>query len=333
MTETTRVVRLVRRPTTGVAAEDFEVAEAPLPELGEGEVLVRNTWMSIDPYVRLSLTAQPGPHKPVELGATLAGAAIGVVEQSNAPALPVGASVLSHSGWRDRFVAKAAMLRQVDASASPNLLLGALGVPGITAYVGIEEVLRPQAGETIFISAAAGAVGSIACQLARRRGARVLASAGSERKLRWLTEELGVDAAVNYRTQDLDAFLTEHAPGGLDIYFDNVGGEALDAALRALKPFGRIGLCGAIARYNTDDYRAGPADFFTIVEKCLAVTGFNVTQWMAKAGAEVTGKLSALLASGEVVLPETVVEGLENAPAAFAGVFGGDHVGKLLVRL
>jgi len=333
MSETTRVVRLARRPGEILALEDFEVAEAPLPPLGQGEVLVRNTWMSIDPYVRLSLSSQPGPHRPVEIGEPLKGAALGVVERSNAPALSVGATVMSHKGWRDRFVAKAEHLQPVDPSIPASWALGALGTPGITAYVGIEEVLRPRAGETVFVSAAAGAVGSVACQLAKRRGARVLASAGSERKVRFLVDELGVDAAVNYRSGGLEAFLQRECPHGLDCYFDNVGGAALDVVLRTIKPFGRIGLCGAISRYNTDDYRRGPADFFAIVEKSLVVTGFNVTGWMAKSGAEFAGKLRGILAAGELILPETVVEGLDQAPAALVAVFGGDNVGKVLVRL
>lgn len=202
----------------------------------------------------------------------------------------------------------------------------------MTAYPGIEDVLRPEAGETIFVSAAAGAVGSLACQLAKGRGARVLGSAGSDEKAAWLKSELGVDAVVNYRREDVAAFLKAQCPTGLDCYFDNVGGRTLDAALGAMRPGGRIGLCGAISQYNDDNYRAGPSDFFTIIEKGLVVTGFNAGL-AAPRGREISAALIGLLQSGELLWKETVVEGLDNAAAAFASLFEGENVGKLIVRI
>ena len=333
MAELARVVRLARRPKSDVAAEDFEIARVELPSLAEGEVLVRNTWMSLDPYMRLPLTGRPGVHAPAQLGEIMAGAAVGVVERSTAPALPVGATVVSQRGWRDRFVAAASEVQPVDDSQGrPSWHLGILGLIGLTAFAGIEEVLKPEVGETLFVSGAAGAVGSVACQLARQRGARVLGSAGSDEKVAWLVEELGVAAAVNYKRQDVGAFLRGQCPDGLEIYFDNVGGPTLDTVLSAMRPRGRIGLCGAISQYNDENYRAGPDDFFSIIEKGLTVIGFNAGLWRPQSG-RIMAQLSTLLASGELVWKETVVEGLENAPRAFASLFQGENIGKLVVRL
>ncbi|TAJ74301.1 MAG: NADP-dependent oxidoreductase [Phenylobacterium sp.] len=328
-----REIRLARMPGDRVSADDFVMAETPLPALQDGDVRVRNMWMSVDPYMRLPLTGRKGVRPGLSVGDPMFGAAVGVVEESRAPAMPAGALVLSQKGWRDRFVAPASDLQALPVSdISPSWYLGVLGLSGMTAYPGVEEVLRPVAGETLFVSAAAGAVGSLACQLARRRGVRVLGSAGSDDKVAWLKDELGLDGAVNYRRQDVGAFLKAECPNGLDCYFDNVGGATLDAALGAMRPGGRIGLCGAISQYNDDNYRAGPADFFTIIEKGLVVTGFNAGL-AAPRGPEIAAALIGLLQSGELRWKETVVEGLENAPAAFASLFEGENVGKLIVRI
>ena len=333
MSQTARVIRLARRSEAEVRPDDFEIAEIGLRAPVEGEVVVRNTWMSLDPYMRLPLTGQSGVHSPMGVGSEMEGAAIGVVERSAAPGLPVGATVMSRKGWRDRFLAPAASLQRVDGETPPQWRLGVLGLTGMTAYAGVEYVLKPVAGETLFVSGAAGAVGSIACQLAKRRGARVVATAGSAEKVTWLLSELGVDAAANYKTEDVGEFLSRACPDGLDGYFDNVGGPTLDAALRAMKPWGRIGLCGAIAQYDEDNYRAGPRDFFTVIEKGLTVTGFNAGLWGARAGGEMMQALGQMLSRGELVWRETVVEGLENAPSAFVSLFDGRNLGKLLVRL
>jgi len=328
-----RVIRLARQPGPDIRPEDFGIAEAALPELAEGDVLVRNTWMSLDPYMRLPLTGQAGVHAPMEVGEEMEGTAIGVVERSAAPSLPVGATVMSRKGWRDCFVGPAAGLQRVDGDFPPQWRLGVLGLTGMTAYAGVEFVLKPVAGETLFVSGAAGAVGSIACQLAKRRGSRVVATAGSADKVDWLLREVGVDAAADYKSEDVGAFLARACPYGLDAYFDNVGGPTLDAALGAMKLWGRIGLCGAIAQYGEDNYRAGPRDFFTIIEKGLTVTGFNAGLWGARAGAEMMQALGQMLTDGELVWRETVIEGLEAVPSAFVSLFDGRNLGKLLVRL
>ena len=333
MSGNARVIRLARQPGPEIRAEDFEITETRLPELAEGEVQVRNTWMSLDPYMRLPLTGLAGLHAPMAVGAEMVGAAIGVVERSASPALPVGTTILSRRGWRDRFVAPAASLRRAGGEFPPQWQLGVLGPTGMTAFAGVEFVLKPVAGETLFVSGAAGAVGSIACQLAKRRGARVIATAGSAEKVDWLLREVGVDAASDYRTEDVGDFLARACPEGLDGYFDNVGGAVLDAALGAMKPWGRIGLCGAIAQYGEDNYRAGPSDFFAIIEKALTVTGFTAGLWGARTGGEMLQALGGMLTRGELVWRETVMEGLEAAPSAFVSLFEGRNLGKLLVRL
>lgn len=328
-----REIRLAKMPGPSVAAEDFVLVDVQLPALAEGDVLVRNEWMSVDPYMRLPLTGRRGVRPGLGVGDGMSGAAVGVVEESRSSNLPVGALVLSQKGWRDRFVSAASELQTLPSAAvPPSWYLGVLGLSGTTAYTGIEDVLRPEAGETVFISAAAGAVGSLACQLAKARGARVLGSAGSDEKVAWLIAELGVDAAVNYRREDTAAFLKAQCPKGLDCYFDNVGGETLDAALSTMRVAGRIGLCGAISQYNQANYRAGPSEFFTIIEKGLVVTGFNASLAAPRA-AKIAAALIALLQSGELRWKETVVEGLENAPHAFASLFEGDNLGKLVVRV
>jgi NADPH-dependent curcumin reductase CurA len=328
-----REIRLAKMPGDHVSADDFAVVEIELPPLGDGDVRVRNTWMSVDPYMRLPLTGRHGVRPGLEPGDPMFGAAVGLVEESRAAKLPVGTQVLSQKGWRDMFVARAADLHALPpSSVPPSWYLGVLGLSGTTAYSGVEEVLQPQAGETVFVSAAAGAVGSLACQLAKRRGARVLGSAGSGEKVAWLKAELKVDAAVNYRREDTAAFLKAECPDGLDCYFDNVGGATLDKALGAMRIGGRIGLCGAISQYNDDNYRAGPSEFFAIIEKGLVVTGFNASL-AAPRGPEIAAALIGLLNSGELVWKETVVDGLENAPAAFASLFDGENLGKLVIRI
>ncbi len=333
MSFTAREVRVARLPRGAVRADDFTIVEAPLPDLAEGEVAVRNSWFSLDPYMRLPLTPRAGLHGAVGVGSVLDGAAVGTVIASRATSLPEGTVVLSQKGWRDGFTARAETLQPLDPDLGPpQWRLGVLGLTGITAWVGVEVTLQPAPGETIFISGGAGAVGLVACQLARRRGARVLASAGSDEKVAWLEREIGVDRAVNYRTADMEGFLREAAPGGLDCYFDNVGGETLSAALRAMRVQGRVGLCGAIAQYGDDNYRAGPSDFFAIIEKGLTVTGFNAGLTGPRGG-EILPALSTLLSSGELVWREAVVEGLDAAPSAFASLFDGANTGKMLVRL
>jgi NADPH-dependent curcumin reductase CurA len=330
-----REVRLARRPSGATAVSDFAVVEVDLPEPGEGEVLVRNKVMSVDPYMRLPMTGQQGVHASMGEGETLHGAAVGLVEASRCADLPEGAWVSSPShGWREAYVAPARQVTRIDPlSGDPGLYVGLLGLIGVTAYAGVEYVLQPRAGETVFVSGGAGAVGMVACQLARRRGARVIATTGSDEKAAWLQGEIGVDVAINYRTAgDLAEALRAAAPTGLDGMFDNVGGTTLEAAIEVMKMSGRVALCGAIELYNSANYRAGPANFFTVIEKCLVLKGFNAGPYYARSG-EIFGALTQMLGAGELIWRETLREGIEAAPQAFVDLMAGANFGKMLVRL
>ena len=225
-------------------------------------------------------------------------------------------------------------LTRIDPLAGePSLYVGLLGLVGVTAWGGVEETLRPQAGETVFVSGGAGAVGLVACQLARRRGARVIATTGSDAKASWLTGEIGVDHAINYRTAgNLADALRAAAPEGLHGMFDNVGGTTLEAGIEVMRAGGRIALCGAIELYNSDNYRAGPANFFTVIEKCLELKGFNAGPFYPQAP-QIFAALSAMVASGELIWRETAREGIEAAPQAFVDMMAGANFGKMVVRL
>lgn len=284
--------------------------------------------------MRLYLGEQQGLHASLPLGAPLTGAAVGEVVESRSDALPPGSFVASQTmGWREHYVAPADTLTRLDPAAGPlQRFLGIYGLTGITAFGGVRGVLDPKPGETMLVSGAAGAVGSVAVQLARLAGARVIGTAGSDAKGRWLTETLGADAFVNYRTEDVAARIAELAPGGLDMFFDNVGGAQLEIAIDAMKPRGRIALCGAIAQYDSDNYRAGPANLFAIIEKHVSITGFNAGFYYDRA-AEIVGEFARLIDTGELVWEETVVEGLEAAPRAFADMLAGANTGKMLVKL
>lgn len=334
MTSSTQV-EIRQLPDGHVNANDFALAEVALPPLGSGEVQVRNDWMSLDPYMRLGLTRQDGFVAQLAPGDILNGPAIGVVEKSLDTAFPVGAHILSQMGWRSHFVANArdVPLKLVDSDVPPEWHLGLLGLTGVTAWLGIEEVLLPAEGETIFISGAAGAVGSIACQLAKRRGARVLGSAGSDEKAQWLMRELGVDAVLQYREHSVEAFVETHAPDGVDCYFDNVGGAMLEAFLSLVRPGGRIGLCGAMSQYEQGDYRTGPKNFFAVIENGLCLQGFNAFRLSEHKWTEIAGRLKALARTGELKPCQSIVNGIEQVPDAFARMFDAGQCGKLIVRI
>jgi len=326
---------LARRPNGAPSLDDFTLRTVEVAAPSAGAFLVRNRYMSVDPYMRLPMTGQDGVHAAMDAGHTLTGAAIGVVEQSAHDGWPVGAWVVSGiHGWREAYLSDGAGLTRLDALAGePSLYVGLLGLIGVTAFAGIEGVLMPGPSDSLFVSGAAGAVGSVACQLAKRRGARVLGTTGSDIKVAWLKDELGLDEAVNYKTAgDLREVIKDFAPDGLNMMFDNVGGETLEATLDVMKPGGHLALCGAIALYNGANYRAGPANFFTVIEKCLRVEGFNAGPYYPRAG-EIFAFLGGLLANGELVWRETVREGIEAAPGAFIDMMAGANIGKMLVSL
>jgi len=333
MTDTTREIRLASRPEGEPRLENFALAEAPLPEPGDGEVLVRNSYLSVDPYMRGRMRDVRSYIPPFGVGEVLQGGAVGQVLTSNDAALEAGDWVESMLGWREHYVAKPDGLRQVDPSRAPvSTALGVLGMPGLTAYTGLHEIAKAKEGETVFVSAAAGAVGGVAGQLARIAGCRVVGSAGSQEKVDHLTEELGFHAAFDYHDADLAQALREHCPDRIDVYFDNVGGEHLDAALGRMATFGRVALCGMVSAYNLEEPPPGPRNIAAVIVNRITVRGFIVMDHydlMERFATEVTGHIH----SGELRYRETIVEGIERMPAAFIGLLAGENIGKMLVKV
>jgi hypothetical protein len=295
-------------------------------------VLVRNLFMSVDPYMRGRMNDRASYVAPFELDRPLSGGAVGEVIESRAAALRPGDAVVSHYGWREYFVAPGDALRRVDPAFQPlSLYLGALGMPGMTAWAGWQLVgVKP--GETVFVSGAAGAVGHVAGQLARIYGCRVVGSAGSAAKVRFLLEECGFDSAFNYKDGPVGDQLTAAAPDGIDLYFDNVGGETLEAALSALRLHGRIVACGSISMYNDQKPRRGPSNLFNVTTKRLTMKGLIVSDWLDRQ-AEFQEEVGAYLRAGTLKHKETLADGIDHAVTAFMGLFDGTNVGKMIVRL
>jgi NADPH-dependent curcumin reductase CurA len=319
---------------------DFELVEAPVGLAGDGQLLVRNTWMSIDPSARLRMQQNAPPYLPAfALGGPLEGWAVGEIVESRAPGFAVGDRVLHRFGWREY----ALMSADGDSGTPPELLPAEAGVPprdylgplswvGLTAYVGLLDVaeLRPQ--DVVFVSAAAGAVGGLAVQIAKLRGHRVIASAGSSEKVSYVLDVLGADAAFCYRDGPAVEQLRGCAPEGIDVYFDNVGGEQLEAALDVMRPRGRVALCGAISTYNGSDPAPGPANLFNAVTMGLTLRGF-LARMYAHRMAEFRTEMRGWLADGRIVYPEHRYAGLEQAPRALIDLFAGRNVGKVLVQI
>jgi NADPH-dependent curcumin reductase CurA len=329
---TSREIRLASRPSGFPTADNFELASTEVAPPGEGQVLVRNLFMSVDPYMRGRMNDVRSYIAPFEVGEVLEGGAIGRVVETRVGAIAAGSVVLSNRGWREAFAADAAEVTVVDPKVQPaSLWLGALGMPGMTAWVGI-RLGDLKSGETLFVSAAAGAVGSVAGQLANLRGCRVIGSAGSPAKVRVLLDELGFDAAFDYKEGDVAGQLRAAAPSGIDAYFDNVGGEHLEAALEALRVHGRVVACGAISGYNAKLPPRGPRNLPLIVGKRLTIRGFLVRDWTEQKAAFLA-EVGPLLAEGKLKTKETVVEGIERAPQAFLDLLHGANIGKMVVKL
>ncbi len=329
-----REVRLVARPQGEPRPTDFELVEVEVPQPAEGQVLVRNLVMSVDPYMRGRMNDVKSYVPPFQLGQPLAGGAVGEVVASTVDSHAVGDLVLHGLGWRDYAVGKAKGFRVLDRTqgVAPSAYLGVLGMPGPTAYAGLFDVAGFQNGETVFVSAAAGAVGSLVGQLVKLRGGTVIGSAGSAEKVAWLTDELGFDAAFSYRDGPVAVSLKAAAPDGIDVYFDNVGGDHLEAAIGVLKQGGRAAICGMISQYNNTEPTPGPRNLALVVGKRLRLQGFIVSdhnhllpQFHAEVG--------PALADGRIRAAETVVDGLENAADAFLGLLRGDNIGKMVVRI
>lgn len=328
-----REIRLKARPSGMPGVEHFELADTAVAAPGAGEIQVRNHFMSVDPYMRGRMVDRKSYVPPFQLGEVLQGGAVGEVLESNDPNFPVGTFVQHNYGWREAFTAKPDGMLIVDPALAPlSTYLGVLGMPGMTAYVGLFNAAGMQDNETVFVSGAAGAVGSLAGQIARIKGARVVGSAGSEAKVRHLEDELGFDYAFNYKDGELLAQLRKGAPNGLDVYFDNVGADHLEAALFHMRPFGRIALCGAIATYNDTQPRPGPVNLSMAIGLGLRMQGFIVSHY-ADARETFIKDVAGWIADGSIKYDETVLDGIDSAPQAFQGLFTGANMGKMLVKL
>ncbi|MGU3432487.1 NADP-dependent oxidoreductase [Actinomycetes bacterium M1A6_2h] len=338
-----RIVRLAARPTESLRAADLAITEDQVLPLSPGDVLVRNTWMSIDPAIRLRLNAEtPGGYlPPLEVGEPLVGLALGTVVESRHTDFAPGDTVTHMYGYRDYAVVPAdgnglggagALTKIETGNFAPQWFLGPLGTSGLTAFVGIVDIIGLRPGDVVWVSAAAGAVGGIATQLARLRGSTVIASAGGADKVAYLRDTLGADAAFDYHTDDVGDLVAAAAPDGIDAYFDSVGGDHFDAALRNLRPDGRIAMCGGISGYDTTTPTAQPTGLFQIVSKGLCIKGFRAGSFVSRYES-MREEIGGHLTDGTMVYSETVYEGLEQAPTALVEMLTGRTTGKTLCRL
>jgi NADPH-dependent curcumin reductase CurA len=327
-----REIRLVARPTGLPDADLFEVAETPIPEPREGQLLIRNAYFSVDPYMRPRMNDVRSYVAPYTLGEAMTGGAVGRIAVSRHPSFAEGQWVLHNLGWREWALSDGSAVRAIDAGVAPvSTALGVLGMPGFTAYYGLFEIGRPAHGETVFVSGAAGAVGSAAGQMAKIAGCRVIGSAGSAQKLAWL-RELGFDAVFDYRARPVRDSLAEAAPDGIDVYFDNVGGDHLEAAIGRMRTYGRIVACGSISRYNDSEAGSAPRNLFMVVTKRLRMQGYIISDHYDRFP-EFAEQAREWVRSGRLRYRETVIDGIENAPRAFLGLFRGESIGKMLVRV
>ncbi|MEQ1865222.1 MAG: NADP-dependent oxidoreductase [Micropepsaceae bacterium] len=329
-------IRLKSRPAGMPTEANFEYVEAAVAQPKDGEVLVRNVWMSVDPYMRGRMVDRASYVPPFQIGEALTGGTIGQVIAAGKGAHFAVGDYLNHMlGWREyAVVGSSAMPQKVDPKLAPvQSFLGALGMPGLTAYAGLFKIGGFKPGETVFVSAASGAVGGVVCQLAKAHGAYVVGSAGSDEKCQWLLKEAKIDKAINYKTEkDLNAAVGAAFPKGIDVYFENVGGKHLEAALNHMRQFGRIAVCGMIEQYNNTAPAPGPSNIIMTIPMSLRIEGFVVSNhfdMMPKFHQE----MGKLIAEGKMKWRETVVEGLQHAPSAFLGLFKGENFGKALVKI
>ncbi len=327
-----RQIVLAARPVGFPAVSDFRLDETSLPDPDSGQFLVRNVYMSVDPYMRGRMSDRKSYIPSFQIGKALEGSAVGRVVKSNHPRYSEGDWVTSLNGWRDYFLSGGEGVNKLDTRlAPPATYLGVLGVPGFTAWYGLKHIGKPTRGETLVVSAAAGAVGSVAVQLGKIYGCRVAAIAGSGEKCAF-ARELGADAATNYKTGDVYEQLRAACPRGVDIYFENVGGAILDAVLRLLNPFSRIPLCGMISQYNLTEPEPGPRYLFSMIANRALMQGFIIADHFDRFP-EFLSEMAGYVKAGRVRSRETVVEGLENAPRAFIDMLKGANIGKMLVKI
>ena len=335
---TNRRVLLRSRPVGEPKPTDFEIVDAPLPAPGDGDILCRTVWLSLDPYMRGRMNDVKSYSAPVELGQPMVGGTVSEVVESRHPGFTAGDFVLGYGGWQTYHVARAGASPgpfgplKLDPRVAPiSTALGVLGMPGMTAYVGLLDLGQPKPGETVVVSAAAGAVGSIVGQLARIKGCRAVGVAGSQSKCDYVVKELGFDACVSYRAPDPFAALKDACPKGIDVYFDNVGGDVLKTVLRLVNPFARIPLCGLISQYNATEMPPGPNMGSVLVNR-VTIRGFIVSDHVDRLPAFLADT-SRWLREGRLKYREDIVEGLDQAPRAFIGLLRGENLGKMLVKV
>lgn len=326
---------LKRRPITTVSSGDLDFVELPIPQLGREQLLIRNVYLSLDPTNRLWMSDREQYMPPVGAGDVMRGITIGVIEESTSERFSPGEFVTPlDGGWQRYVVADARTTSRVRRRDGVPLTahLSVLGMTGMTAYFGLTDICRPQAGETLVVSAAAGAVGSVAGQIAKIAGCRVIGIAGGPEKCRWLVEDLGFDGAIDYKSEDVGAAVDRQCANGVDMNFENVGGAIMDAVFHRLNTHGRMALCGMISGYNDNRPLSGPTDFGRVLMRRLTVQGFVVIDFLPRAR-EALEKLGTWVAEGRIRWKDHVLPGLENAPDALGRLFRGDHDGKLIVRV
>lgn len=330
---TSREIRLKSRPVGTPTADNFELATVELPAPGPGEVQVRNQWMTVDPYMRGRMNDVKSYTPPFALGEAMQGGAVGEVIASNDPSLKVGDLVQSMFGWREAFNAPAGAVQKLDTfGLPPQAFLGVAGMPGMTAWAGLLKVAAMKEGDIVFVSGAAGAVGQVVVQIAKIKGNTVIGSCGGPEKVAFL-KSIGCDEVIDYKAEkDLTAALNRVAPKGIDVYFENVGGEHMDAALAAARPFARFALCGMISQYNSTGEMYGVKNLILAVGKSIRLEGFIVSNHFHHLP-EFLKDMSGWIAGGKIQWKETVDEGIENAPGAFLKLFRGENTGKMLVKL
>ncbi|MBX9930409.1 MAG: NADP-dependent oxidoreductase [Methylobacterium sp.] len=337
MTDINRRIVLASRPHGEPSPAHFRMEETRAPTPKAGDVLLRNRFLSLDPYMRGRMSAAKSYAKPVEIGETMVGGTVSEVVASQNPDFPEGTLVAGFGGWQDLWVSNGAGLRRLDPEAAPlSTALGILGMPGMTAYTGLLNIGRPKPGETVVVAAAAGPVGSLVGQIAKLKGARAVGIAGGPDKCAYLVDELGFDEAVDHRGADLPGALAEACPNGIDVYFENVGGAVFEAVLPLLNDFARIPVCGLVSGYNLTDLPPGPDRspllMRAVLTKRLHIQGFIVWDF-AEQEAAFLGEVGTWLRDGRVKHREDIVEGLDKAPGAFIGLLKGRNFGKMLVRI
>jgi NADPH-dependent curcumin reductase len=333
MTRTNRQWRLARRPIGTVSKADFEWREQPVPALEDGQILIRTIYLSLDPTNRIWMSDMAQYMPPVQIGEVMRGIGVGVVEESRNPGFSEGSIVSGGVGWQDFTISDGQGFSVLPRGVAPlDAFVSVLNHIGATAYFGLLDVARIKAGETVVVSAAAGAVGSLVGQIARIHGCRAIGIAGGKEKCRWLTEELGFDAAIDYKSEDVGKRLDALCPEGVDVNFESVGGDILDAVLPRMKLFGRVALCGLISGYNATEPPPGPRTFGLILMRRLRVEGFIVLDYIPRYP-EALSKLGEWLATGKLKYRTELMHGLDNAPAALGKLFTGGNIGKLAVKV